>query len=126
VAHTAKPLPDPDSGSPALGQAIKGADATVLKKLGEWYKVKVGELTGWLPREALYDNSELLQGEPVQERKSEDVLIGVQGKKAGPADPSQPLSPVARFLRWERSKGGGLLPYALGTGMGKIPPRTRL
>jgi SH3-like domain-containing protein len=120
VAHTGKLYQDPDLGSPALGQALTGAEAAVLKKVGDWYKVKVGELTGWLPREALHDSSKLLHGEPVQERKTEDVLIGVYGKKAGPAAPSRLLSPVARFLLWERSKDA-ILRDCLGTAISVIP-----
>jgi hypothetical protein len=124
VAQTAKLYPDPDLDSPVLGEALKGAEAAVLKKLGDWYKVKVGELTGWLPRGALHDGSKLLHGEPVQERKSDDVLIGVYGKKTDPpgtvkkpgemkpgegpmcskssTDPSRLPSPVVRFLLFKR------------------------
>lgn len=131
VSQTAKLYPDPDLGSPALGDVLRGAEAAVLKQLGGWYKVKVGKLTGWLPREALHDGSKLLHGEPVQERKSEDVLIGVYGKKSDPpgpvkkpgeppvcskpsTDPSRLPSPAERFLQFEILKGvlGGACPSA--------------
>jgi hypothetical protein len=87
VAQPAKLYPDPDLSSPPLGQAPVGLEAAILKKLGNWYKVKVGKLTGWLPREALHDSASLLNGDPVKEGGGKDVLMGVYGKKAlGPGE----------------------------------------
>ncbi len=87
MTQLAKLYPDPDVTSPPLGQAPAGVEAAVLKKLGNWYKVQVGKLTGWLPREALHDSASLLNGDPVKEGGGKDVLMGVYGKKAlGPGE----------------------------------------
>jgi len=89
VAQPAKVYPEPDQDSRSLGLVPPGAEITVLKQVGDWYKVKVAGLTGWLPRgilrASLADGSpSLLHGAPVQEGGSEDVLMGVYGKKTGP------------------------------------------
>jgi SH3-like domain-containing protein len=96
ITQPAKVYPDPDRDSPALGQAPPGAEAAVLKQVGDWYKVKVAGLTGWLPRAALQGGvAGLLHGAPVSEGGSEDVLMGVYGKKTGPPGPPRDEYPMA-------------------------------
>jgi uncharacterized protein YraI len=92
LGQPVKVYPDPDLSSPALGQAPGGAEAAVLRQVGDWYKVKVAGLAGWLHRGAVQasragDSQSLLQGAPVKEGGSEDVIMGVYGKKAGPPEP---------------------------------------
>ncbi|MBM4294480.1 MAG: hypothetical protein FJ126_06180 [Deltaproteobacteria bacterium] len=96
ITQPAKVYPDPDQDSPAVGQATPGAEAAVLKQVGGWYKVKVAGLTGWLPRVALQGGAAgLLHGAPVSEGGSEDVLMGVYGKRTGPPGLPRDEHPMA-------------------------------
>ena len=79
--------PDPDFASAPVASVPVGAELSVERQAGDWYKVEYQEKIGWINRQAFptpqtgskFSLSGLLTGKPVKETSSDEVALAGKG-----------------------------------------------
>lgn len=79
--------PDPDFAGTPLAPVPVGAEVSVLRQAGDWYKVDFQGKTGWIHRQAFprakapskFSLPSLLTGGPVKETTSDEVALAGKG-----------------------------------------------